>query len=711
MEIQGNKQYLAVGTLVNNRYAVERLIGQGGMGAVYEAIDQRLKGTVALKQTLVEGEQSEKAFEREAQLLARLRHPALPKVIDYFSDADGQFLVMEFFPGNDLARLLEQRGEPFPVGQVLTWADQLLRALHYLHQQQPPVIHRDIKPQNLKLTTEGDMVLLDFGLARSHARLQSRTTSSGSILGYTPMYAPLEQIQGTGTDPRSDLYSLAATLHHLLTGSPPVDTLTRAAALISRRSDPQLPPHEINPQVPVAISDLLIRTMSLAPEERADSAEALRLALETAARGAGDLPLQMMGGALPLPPQSWNQETQAAPARSQPPERPVTPPPLDYEPDRQMTAQPTLPLQQAARPFPFSRRPAWAKGHTGEQQHVPSLFWPVLLIGLGVLWLLHNLGEVQINFNVIWRLWPLFLIMLGLNLIVGKRSPHLKAWIGAAGAVALLALIVVASLLGLGNTPAPQLKTDHVNEPIGVATSADVRLKLSSGSISVEALSDSANLIEGEMTYAGELVFDVQGKEEKVIELGVRGDSTGFFDWLQGPGGQEWDIKLSPQRPLALHVAGGAGETTLDLEELHLTDLVVEGGIGSWDITLPASPARYTATLRGGAGEFVLAIPEAAAVDLEFKAGAGSLEMTIGQDAAVDARISSGAGDFSIDVPDDAAVRVETTVGTGDVEVPEHFERIRTSDNGGVWETPGFEQARRQISIDVEGGLSSLEIH
>ena len=195
---------LAPDTLVQNRYLIVRLIGQGGMGAVYQAVDRRLGNTVALKQTLIGGAQFSRAFEREAQLLAGLRHPALPKVIDHFAGEAGQFLVMEFIPGNDLATMLAARGGPFPLEDMLRWSDQVLDALDYLHTQQPPLIHRDIKPQNMKVMPRGEIILLDFGLAKGSAS-QSSAPTTGSLFGYTPQYAPLEQIQGTGTDQRTDL--------------------------------------------------------------------------------------------------------------------------------------------------------------------------------------------------------------------------------------------------------------------------------------------------------------------------------------------------------------------------------------------------------------------------------------------------------------------------------------------------------------------------
>src|SRR5215472_669910 len=218
---------LSTDTVLQGRYRVVRQLGQGGMGAVYEAIDERLDTTVALKETLFTDEKLRKQFEREARLLARLHHPALPRVSDHFAEGDGEFLVMQYIAGDDLAGMIAQRKAPFPPEQVHAWGDQLLDALDYLHTQDPQIIHRDIKPQNLKITARGQIVLLDFGLAKGQAGELTAVTTSASIFGYTPNYAPLEQVQGMGTDPRSDIYALSATLYHLLSGIKPADALTR----------------------------------------------------------------------------------------------------------------------------------------------------------------------------------------------------------------------------------------------------------------------------------------------------------------------------------------------------------------------------------------------------------------------------------------------------------------------------------------------------
>ncbi len=269
------------GTLLQNRYRVLSQIGEGGMGAVYVATDERFGSTVALKETFFSEASLRRAFEREAQLLNRLRHPALPKVSDHFGESDGQFLVMEFIAGADLSEMLEARGGPFPAADVLKWADDLLDALDYLHTQEPPIVHRDIKPQNLKLTPRGHVVLLDFGLAKGTPAQTSQATKS--VFGYSRNYAPLEQIQGTGTDFRSDLYSLGATLYHLLTNHAPADALTRAMAVLNNQPDPLRAADELNPQVSRAVGAAVARAMSQTAAARQQSAAEMREDLRRAA--------------------------------------------------------------------------------------------------------------------------------------------------------------------------------------------------------------------------------------------------------------------------------------------------------------------------------------------------------------------------------------------------------------------------------------------
>jgi serine/threonine protein kinase len=271
---------IEIGTLLQNRYLIEGQIGAGGMGAVYLAVDQRFESHVAIKETFYKQDELGEAFEREARLLNSLLHPVLPHVSDYFTENNGHFLVMQYIEGEDLFEILKREGA-FPVADVLRWLDNLLDALDYLHSHEPPVIHRDIKPQNLKITPRGDIILLDFGLAKLNS---ADTTGVKSVFGYSRKYSPLEQIQGTGTDARSDIFSLGATAYHLLTGKPPVDVLARASAIVAGNPDPLQPASEINPEIPSSVSEILRASLALNAAGRFVSAKAMRAALENAVK-------------------------------------------------------------------------------------------------------------------------------------------------------------------------------------------------------------------------------------------------------------------------------------------------------------------------------------------------------------------------------------------------------------------------------------------
>ncbi len=285
---------LTTGTILQNRYLIKGLLGQGGMGAVYEAEAIHLGNIrVAVKETLNGGNQElREQFKREASMLARLRHSALPLVSDHFIEGDGQFLVMDFIPGEDLGYLLEGREQPFEPEIVMDWAEALLTALDHIHTQKPPIIHRDIKPANLRLTPDGRIFLLDFGLAKDN-NLLSR--SGKSLHAFTLSYAPPEQIANLGTDTRSDLYSLGATLYHLLTKSLPQDAHVREELCKHFMPDPLKPAHQLNDHVSFPFAAVIARAMSLNREDRYSSALEMRQALQKAR-------LEPVGATLPMPP-------------------------------------------------------------------------------------------------------------------------------------------------------------------------------------------------------------------------------------------------------------------------------------------------------------------------------------------------------------------------------------------------------------------------
>ena len=270
---------LTNGTVLHGRYRIAREIGHGGMGAVYEAIDARLQNTVAVKECRLPGVDADRAFEREAKLLAALRHPALPVVIDYFVEGEAQFLVMQFIEGDDLGKLLDHRRSRFPPAEVVVWAGTVLDALSYLHDHEPPVVHRDIKPANLKRTPRGEIVLLDFGLAKGRPEDAATPPPDRSVFGYTLAYAPLEQILGKKTDARSDVYAVGATLYHLLTGYPPANARDRSRAVASGMPDPLPAAHLVRADIPESLGRLIARAMALDGADRYASARSMRAAL------------------------------------------------------------------------------------------------------------------------------------------------------------------------------------------------------------------------------------------------------------------------------------------------------------------------------------------------------------------------------------------------------------------------------------------------
>lgn len=285
---------LAPNTLLKERYRILQNIGSGGFGYVYKAIDEVFGCSVAIKETREEvgnREKLRKAFEREAKLLRNLKHDSLPRVTDYFFHSEAQFLVMDFIEGEDFAALLNgrlrQHQEPFTCQELLPWTDKILSALEYLHSRPEPIIHRDIKPSNIKLADDGGVYLLDFGLARGVTGQMSTIIegkTSSSVLGFTREYAPLEQLQDTTTEPQSDIYALSATLYHLLTAQLPVSAFRRDEALQRGQGDPLRPAHEVNPAIPLAVSQVISHGLALRWWDRIGSAQEMRAALTQACR-------------------------------------------------------------------------------------------------------------------------------------------------------------------------------------------------------------------------------------------------------------------------------------------------------------------------------------------------------------------------------------------------------------------------------------------
>jgi serine/threonine-protein kinase len=268
-----------------DRYRVVSLLAQGGMGAVYQACDLVLDRRVAIKQLQPDPmasehalEQTRQQFQREARVLASLDHPNLPHVIDHFAEEGFEYLVMNYVEGRSLSEIVEDGQTGLGESQVLDWADQLLSALDYIHRY--GVIHRDVKPSNIRLTPDGKIFLVDFGLVKLFDPDNPKTATIMHGLG-TPEYAPPEQYDAHlgHTDARADIYGLGATLFHLLTGQAP-PTATR------RMSDPESfrRPRAISPAISSSVERVILRAMELQRSRRFASAADMRAALRLARR-------------------------------------------------------------------------------------------------------------------------------------------------------------------------------------------------------------------------------------------------------------------------------------------------------------------------------------------------------------------------------------------------------------------------------------------
>ncbi|MBN1994068.1 MAG: protein kinase [Anaerolineae bacterium] len=247
-------------TILEDRYRIETVLGQGGMGTVYRGFDTNLQTAVAIKENFFQTSHAITQFKREALILAKLRHPSLPRVTHHFSVGHQQYLVMDFIEGADLWQLIQSQGHPLDERLALIYISQICDALAYLHSQSPPIIHRDVKPQNIKITPDGRAVLVDFGIAKE--QVSGEKTMTGAK-GVTPGFSPPEQYSGAGTGPVSDIYSLGATLYALLTSQKPPDSIS-----VLVKSQKFIPVSQINPMITPAVSQAISWAMELETTQR-----------------------------------------------------------------------------------------------------------------------------------------------------------------------------------------------------------------------------------------------------------------------------------------------------------------------------------------------------------------------------------------------------------------------------------------------------------
>jgi len=295
--------------LQEGKYRINNQFEHDGSSFIYEAFDTVNNRNVVIKEIPVklnkvtthsQQESMKLAFANEAKALTQIQHESLVRVLDFFSEIGRQYLVLETVEGRDMAKLGEENGAPFGYELVTQWADRLLDALTYLHQFKPPIMHRAIKPRNLKLMADGKVKLVAYSMADGTSNLDTASDGKDAALNYSPIEIIWESLDSAsqkvisnsydeksesllkqGADAKSDVFGLAATLYFLLTGKTPVDALERSIELLEGKADPLSAPHVVDPSIPIEVSNVIMRAMEIKREKRFESASMLRQAIRT----------------------------------------------------------------------------------------------------------------------------------------------------------------------------------------------------------------------------------------------------------------------------------------------------------------------------------------------------------------------------------------------------------------------------------------------
>jgi serine/threonine protein kinase len=468
----GQTGRLAPQSVLTQRYVIVQLAGRGGMSAIYQALDRQRGGMrVAIKEMSLENldemelQDALARFQQEAHLLETLNHPNLTRIYDAFSENGRSFLVMDYIDGKTLLQLLQAANKPLPVQQVMHYAEQLCDVLSYLHQHNPPIIFRDLKPTNVMITPDGHIYLIDFGIARFFKEGQPQDTT---VLG-SPGYAPPEQHGSGQTNPRSDIYALGATLHCCLSNRDPYHATDRFAFA---------PVRQFNPLVPEALDQLILRMVALDENQRPASAGEVKQALVSIRQQ-----LQNQRVSSPIPPVAVSTPASAAPTQyMQPPQAqayqptmPVAPPGGTTGPQERLilraVPQPAAPPISSSSPaYPAPPYPVLPPARQSGQQSARSAprVWTPGFVILFLLLLALTIGSSYLAFNLVHPYGPannagldhlteagllvLALLISLINLFTARKALTVLLTLGSAiGLLATGAALLVQTLRDIQN--------------------------------------------------------------------------------------------------------------------------------------------------------------------------------------------------------------------------------------------------------------------
>lgn len=319
-----------------------------------------------------------------------------------------------------------------------------------------------------------------------------------------------------------------------------------------------------------------------------------------------------------------------------------------------------------------------------------SLFWPVVLIGAGVILLLRNLGYLpDFNWSVLLRLWPLVLVIIGLDLLFGYKAPWVGGLIGLLTVAAAVAFLYYSPALGIN--PPEGIKTEVVSSPLENTERAEYYLDTSYPPVTINALTEPTELMKATIIHRGEVNFDVKGDATKTVRLSETNPPESWVSFDLGLGGQKWDVGLNPTIPSVINLNGGSGAIDLDLEDMTLQALRADLGSGASTIKLPSSKEAY---------------------EVEIDSGSGSVNLTLPAETNVEVVLKSGSGAVTVVLPRTAGVKIEVfDDGSGSLQIPAGFTVISggTDADTGTWQSANFDTAAQTIIIQVrDRGSGSL---